>query len=153
MVLLHDIFFYLSSKEKYKQGVTESSKRAIRKAANNFSLQGDIMFYRGTDGHSMRRVVFSEEEKVTILEEVHAGHFGRDRMMEKIRQRFYWHNITAHVDNWVSTCEPCQTFERVKTEPIKPVAPWHMIGVDLIGPLKKSRKSGNDGHLPHTWLS
>lgn len=143
------------------------------------------MFYTGADGLLLRRVVFSDEEKTAVLNEAHAGHFGRDRMMHKIRQRFYWHSITADVDNWVcelklltnkdtpivlcvmvvipnlyftvlftvlfysafnvsiplichfvtkvSTCEPCQRFEKVKTEPpelkpIKPVAPWHMIG-------------------------
>ncbi|KAL2086700.1 hypothetical protein ACEWY4_017759 [Coilia grayii] len=148
MVSLHYIFFYLSSKEKYKPGVTESSKRAIRKAAKSFSVRGDIMFYTGADGLLLRRVAFSDEEKTAVLNEAHAGHFGRDRMMHKIRQRFYWHSITADVDNWVSTCEPCQRFEKVKTEPpelkpIKPVAPWHMIGVDIIGPLKKSRKGCN----------
>ncbi|XP_056132883.1 uncharacterized protein LOC130109943 [Lampris incognitus] len=133
--------------EKYSPGLSESSKRAIRKAAKNYSPQGEDLFYQGADG-PLRRIVFTEEKKMAILEEAHAGHFGRDRMMEKIRKRFYWHSITADVDDWVSTCEQCQKFEKVKTEspelkPIKPVAPWHMIGVDLIGPLKASQKGGN----------
>ncbi|KAG5277193.1 hypothetical protein AALO_G00114740 [Alosa alosa] len=39
----------------------------------------------------------------------------------------------------------CQHFGKVKTKApelkhIKPVAPWHMIGVDLSGPLRKSSK-------------
>ena len=44
----------------------------------------------------MRRVVVSEE-KAAIFNEVCAG---RDRMINTIRQRFYWH-ITDDVDNWV----------------------------------------------------
>ena len=47
------------------------------------------MFYTGADGLSLRRVVFSDEEKTAVLNEAHAGQFARDRMMHKIRQRFY----------------------------------------------------------------
>ncbi|KAG5264185.1 hypothetical protein AALO_G00273110 [Alosa alosa] len=86
----------------------------------------------GRDGLS-RRVITSEEEKTAILAEVHAGHFGRARMEGKIKQRFYWPNIREDVENWISTCMSYQQFEKVKTQtpelkPIKPVAPWHMIG-------------------------
>ncbi|KAJ8353674.1 hypothetical protein SKAU_G00212410 [Synaphobranchus kaupii] len=80
-----------------------------------------------------------------VLTEAHAGHFGARRMQEKIGSRFYWRGITQDTLDWVSTCIACQKFEKVKTEapelkPIKPVSPWYMIGVDLIGPFKASSK-------------
>ncbi|KAG5282915.1 hypothetical protein AALO_G00036130 [Alosa alosa] len=143
MVSFNDIVFYLSDK-KYREGCTESAKRAIKKAAKSYCLQGGTLHYMGRDSLA-RRVITSEEEKTAILEEVHAGHFVRARMEGKIKQRFYWLNIREDVDNWISTCMSRQQFEKVKTQapelkPIKPVAPWHMIGVDLIGPLRKSSK-------------
>ncbi|KAJ8348856.1 hypothetical protein SKAU_G00274450 [Synaphobranchus kaupii] len=75
----------------------------------------------------------------------HAGHFGARRIQEKIGSCFYWRGITQDTLDWVSTCIACQKFEKVKTEapelkPIKPVSPCNMIGVDLIGPFKASRK-------------
>ncbi|KAJ8337364.1 hypothetical protein SKAU_G00385840 [Synaphobranchus kaupii] len=96
----------------------------------------------------MKRVILTEEERMEVLTEAHASHFGARRMQEKIRSRFYWRGITQDTLDWVSTCIACQKFEKVKTEapelkPIKPVSPWHMIGVDLIGPFKASSKGNH----------
>lgn len=63
-----------------------------------FFLAGDILYYKGTDGSPLGRVLPSEEEKVAILTEVHAGHIGRNCVVGKIRQRFYWHNIREDVE-------------------------------------------------------
>ncbi|KAJ8369451.1 hypothetical protein SKAU_G00094790 [Synaphobranchus kaupii] len=100
---------------------------------------GDSLYYGD------RRVILTEEEKVAVLTEVHAGHFGPRRMQEKIAPRFYWRGITQDTLDWVRTCPDCQCFEKLKTEapelkPIKPVSPWHMVGVDLFGPMLKSTK-------------
>jgi hypothetical protein len=37
-----------------------------------------------------------------LLTEVHAGHFGVKRMLDKINQRFYWKAITKDVHEWAS---------------------------------------------------
>ncbi|KAK6305096.1 hypothetical protein J4Q44_G00238760 [Coregonus suidteri] len=105
------------------------------------------MYLLGKDGQPHRRLIFTKEEKEAVLTEMHAGHFGVKRMIAKINLRFFWRGIVKDVDSWVSTCLACQKFERVKTvaaelKPIKVVSPWHMIGVDLIGPFTKSR-NGN----------
>lgn len=76
--------------------------RQILWLTSTYSLfLGDTMFYVGADGLSLRRVVFSQEERDAILNEVHAGHFGRDRMVDKITNRFYWRSITADVGKTV----------------------------------------------------
>ncbi|CAL8349647.1 unnamed protein product [Boreogadus saida] len=63
---------------------------------------GNCMYYLGENGDSMRRVILTEKEKVEVLTEVHAGHFGIKRMLDKINQRFYWKAITKDVHEWAS---------------------------------------------------
>ncbi|KAJ8351928.1 hypothetical protein SKAU_G00234040 [Synaphobranchus kaupii] len=123
----------------YEKDVCKKLRRSIRLASEKFCLRGDSLYYGD------RRVILTEEEKVAVLTEVHAGHFGPRRMQEKIAPRFYWRGITQDTLDWVRTCPDCQCFEKLKTEapelkPIKPVSPWHMVGVDLFGPMLKSTK-------------
>ncbi|KAJ8335463.1 hypothetical protein SKAU_G00388050 [Synaphobranchus kaupii] len=136
------LVLYFSNKQ-YETETSENKKRLIRRDAKKFCLQGSFLYYK--DGQSMKRVILTEEERMEVLTEAHAGHFGARRMQEKIGSRFYWRVITQDTLDWVSTCIACQKFEKVKTEapelkPIKPVSPWYMIDVDLIGPFKASSK-------------
>ncbi|KAJ8381225.1 hypothetical protein SKAU_G00020030 [Synaphobranchus kaupii] len=137
-VSLNAIFLYLSQ-GTYEKDVCKNLRRSIRLASEKFCLQGDSLYYGD------RSVILTEEEKVAVLTEVHAGHFGPRRMQEKIAPRFYWHGITQDTLDWGRKCPDCQRFEKLKTEapelkPIKPVSPWHMVGVDLFGPMLKSTK-------------
>ncbi|KAJ8381121.1 hypothetical protein SKAU_G00018990 [Synaphobranchus kaupii] len=138
VVSLNAIFLYLSQGTCEKD-VCKKLRRSIRLASEKFCLRGDSLYYGD------RRVILTEEEKVAVLTEVHAGHFGPRRMQEKIAPRFYWRGITQDTLDWVCTCPDCQYFEKLKTEapelkPIKPVSPWHMVGVDRFGPMLKSTK-------------
>ncbi|KAJ8351963.1 hypothetical protein SKAU_G00234390 [Synaphobranchus kaupii] len=138
VVSLNAIFLYLSQ-GTYEKDVCKNLRRSIRLTSEKFCLRGDSLYYGD------RRVILTEEEKVAVLTEVHAGHFGPRRMQEKIAPRFYWRGITQDTLDWVRTCPDCQCFEKLKTEapqlkPIKPVSPWHMVGVDLFGPMLKSTK-------------
>ncbi|XP_061918201.1 uncharacterized protein LOC133659634 [Entelurus aequoreus] len=50
--------------------------------------------------HGNRRVIRTEEEKVAVLTEAHAGHFGPRRMQAKIAPWFYWRSITQDTLDW-----------------------------------------------------
>ena len=75
------------------------------------------------------------------------GHFGRDKTLQKICSRFYWRDMTKHIKEYVNTCEQCQKAnpkmikETAVLHPI-PVKTevWHQIGIDLVGPLKLTRR-------------
>ncbi|CAL8264853.1 unnamed protein product [Gadus morhua 'NCC'] len=71
-------------------------------SATGSSTDGNCMYYLGENGLSMRRVILTEKEKDEVLTEVHAGHFGVKRMLDKINQRFYWKGITRDVQEWAS---------------------------------------------------
>ncbi|KAJ8364869.1 hypothetical protein SKAU_G00137000 [Synaphobranchus kaupii] len=134
-----DTFSTVETEGTYEKDVCKNLRQSIPLASEKFSLRGDSLYYGD------RRVILTEEKKVAVLTEVHAGHFRPRRMQEKIAPRFYWRGITQDTLDWVRTCPDCQRFEKLKTEapelkPIKPVSPWHMVGVDLFGPMLKSTK-------------
>lgn len=97
------------------------------------------------------------------------GHFGRDKTLQKVCSRFFWHNVHADVRSYVRSCDKCQRTNAVlKKQPgqlhpisIQPqvckrvgmdlivslttnIQPqvWKSVGIDLIGPLTTTR-SGN----------
>eukprot|EP00731_Ephydatia_muelleri_P010481 Em0005g1067a len=76
--------------------------------------------------------------------ELGGGHFGRDKTLLKISERF---GMVNDVKEYCKTCEKCQKanrkFDKFSAElhpiPVKDEV-WHTIGVDLIGPLPETQK-------------
>ncbi len=73
------------------------------------------------------------------------GHFGRDKTMKKVCDRYYWRTITPDVRNYVKTCVACQRINpklEKSTPTLHPIPVrsqvWHMIGIDFVGPLKET---------------
>lgn len=75
-----------------------------------------------------------------------AGHLGRTRTLEKIRQSYFWVNYRQDVEDWVRTCVKCQ---RRKGTPQKRRAamqasavgfPMERVAMDIMGPLPISER-------------
>lgn len=118
--------------------------------------------------------VVPASHKVRIMQEVHGnvvggGHFGRDKTLAKLAERYYWVGMSADVRYFCRTCDQCQRANRYKMCLLKdkdefgnvffflhtrkfdkytaelhpiPVLPkvWHTVGVDLIGPLPQTAR-------------
>ena len=72
---------------------------------------------------------------------------GRDKTLHKICERFYWRDMTCDIKEYVRTCESCQKGnpKTIKASSVlHPIAVkaevWHQIGIDIVGPLKQTRK-------------
>jgi hypothetical protein len=78
------------------------------------------------------------------------GHFGEQRTLTEICQRYFWNNRTEYVKAVVKTCRQCQLVksegsirsgdEHLKSIPICDL--FHRIALDTAGPLPKT-KAGN----------
>ncbi|KAL2089182.1 hypothetical protein ACEWY4_016081 [Coilia grayii] len=74
----------------------------------------------------MRLVVMSDEQRQAVLKECHnnpgtGNHGGVRATMDRVVAGYYWDTIKADVADWVKE-------------------PWEVVGMDLIGPLKKTQK-------------
>jgi hypothetical protein len=79
-----------------------------------------------------------------------AGHLGRDKTLEQMQRRFFWHGMVKRVEEYVTTCDACQ-----KNKPSQRLTPgllmpipsptraFHTWSMDLITQLPKSKR-GND---------
>ena len=92
--------------------------------------------------------------RTRLIRECHdsatAGHLGRDKTVEQMQRRFFWHGMTTRVGEYVTTCDACQRnkpSQRLTPGLLMPIASptraAHTWTMDLITQLPKSR-SGND---------
>ncbi|CAF1509339.1 unnamed protein product, partial [Rotaria sp. Silwood1] len=91
----------------------------------------------------------------TILQIYHdtaanGAHFGRNKTLYKIKQRYFWPSMYKDVENYIKSCIPCAQFNprRQKTpgtlRPIKPPdGVWQLVSMDFHGPITPTSQRGN----------
>lgn len=96
---------------------------------------------------TMRREILSRNH-----DDPTSGHFGIEKTLSRLSDRFWWPRMAKHVRNFVLSCVHCQCFKHVSRphagllEPIPPPShPFHTIGVDHLGPLKET--DGGNVHV------
>jgi Integrase zinc binding domain len=87
--------------------------------------------------------VIQDFEKNIILNGLHSdplsGHFGSENTLKRIKQKYFWPNMSQDINQFVQSCDICQRRHGKGTQiPIHPIPtgqPFEKIGIDLIGPL------------------
>jgi hypothetical protein len=73
-----------------------------------------------------------------------AAYNSKEKMMEKIKKRFYWPQMFEDIKNYVQSCDSCQKRGRAsRIEPLHPIPigqPFHHIGINYVRPLPVSSK-------------
>ena len=108
---------------------------------------------------SKKRRQFVQEQTVipyslrkSIMTEYHAsllaGHLAFLRTYLRIRDKFYWPKMLQDIKNFCQACETCALQRRVVTRAfLHPMeiatAPFEVIGMDFLGPIKPESTNGN----------
>ena len=102
---------------------------------------------QGREGHLVQLAV-PRLYVTRVLElnhdEITGGHIGINHLYAKMRLEYYWPGIYGDIRNYVRSCGVCSP----KNTPEAPLLPipvgeaFERVGVDVIGPMKRSR-SGN----------
>ncbi|CAM4530328.1 unnamed protein product [Leuciscus chuanchicus] len=118
---------YAAVRQYLVDGLVDAAlKKEVSRMAANFVIRESKLFYTGPSAQFMRLVVLSDEQRRAVLEECHnnpgtGNHGGVRATMDRVVVGYYWDNIKADVADWVKE-------------------PWEVVGMDLIGPLKKTMK-------------
>lgn len=133
-------------------------------AAKIASSPTEYADYRVIDGRIMKYVKSSsrqqdprfawkqfpmpEERREIIQQEHDKAHFGFEKTLAAIKQRFFWPKMNEQIRKFCRECLPCQTSKAGNvnvTPPMgsqKPVEyPWQFVTLDYIGPLPASGKN------------
>jgi hypothetical protein len=126
-------------------GVNLQERRRVRKRAKQYCWKDGKLYFKGL-------CVPKPEERLELVTQMHKdlGHFGEQRTLAEICQRYFWSNRTECVKALVRTCQQCQLVrsegsirfgdERLKSTPIYDL--FHRIALDTAGPLPETR-AGN----------
>ncbi|KAL5505712.1 hypothetical protein EMCRGX_G007192 [Ephydatia muelleri] len=135
--LYNDIYRYLKDSE-YRPNATKNDKRAIRRIACSFVLRDGLLYFTedGADSTAKQWIVDKESQMkaVDILDAT--------RLFRKSVRR----DMTKHIKEYVNTFEQCQKAnpKMIKETSAHPISVktevWHQIGIDLVGPLKLTRR-------------
>ena len=94
-------------------------------------------------------VIVPHGAKQEILELAHnspvGGHFGIQKTIEKLKQRFHWINLARDVQDWCMRCPTCNRHKTSKSNraPMKPIytgEPFERVAMDIVGPLPKTAR-------------
>ena len=93
-------------------------------------------------------VVLPRTLRSEILKELHnsptAGHLGVNKLLHKVKQRYYWVGMSEDVRSWVRKCNVCAQTKNPPKKPIAPLqqymvgAPLERVAMDILGPLPKT---------------
>ncbi|GFU86235.1 retrovirus-related Pol polyprotein from transposon 297 [Trichonephila clavipes] len=147
-----------SSHDEYEpcDGTEKGSRPCEIKTLSNSSKNEEFRFIDGIlcrknfdpDGKLWLPVI-PKHLRADILRHFHdaptAGHLGFAKTYDRIRKRFYWPGMYRNVVRYVMHCRECQRRKSVpqrppgRLVPIPPaIAPFHRIGIDLLGRFPKS---------------
>ena len=91
------------------------------------------------------------KERKVIWESLHSeqmggGHYGFQKSLDKVRERYYWYGMSAHIHIWNKHCLECQRVKspvhghRASLHPIPCSFPNERIHIDIVDPRVFTRK-------------
>jgi len=139
---------------------TDSMARTVRAglragSADGWLERGGLLYFRAgrgeaprlyvPDSRALRSQLLAEHHDVTL-----AGHFGRDKTLERLSRLFYWPGLREQVAEYVRTCPTCQVDKQRTRPPLGLLQPlpvprgcWDHMSHDLITHLPRTAR-GHD---------
>lgn len=125
--------------------VFESLSKGEETADEKVELKEQVLWREG-----LLWIPKSEELRRSVLENEHdsriAGHFGRDKTLEKVSRNFCWPSMKADVEDYVTTCPICRRNKASRHKRYgmlsaleTPESPWTDIAMDFITSLPSSK--------------
>ena len=142
--------FYSTTKHKYPQWIYDlpsekrsNAKSQFRQIARPFQAKEGILYHG-------EKEVLNKSRLPNILKAFHdnpnfGGHFGRDKTLSKISERYYWKRMKNDVHQYVKACQKCFVIKPKTSKEAPPlinipvpVKVWSLVGIDMIGPLQET---------------
>lgn len=105
-----------------------SDKNKVREPAlyRDQIVDNDGVLYKGNE------IIIPQSSRTDILNRLHYNHMGINKTVERARDIVFWPGITKHIEDVVSNCPTCLTFQKETLIPQKMgTRPWEIVAGDL----------------------
>ena len=126
--------------------------RAICVSWHLLNMEEGVLFrLQGTSEDSNTQLVVPRAYKHQLFLDIHAGrlggHLGITRMVEMLRQRFYWPMMAEDVARWCKECTECAQVKpgprfRAALHQVAVACPMDRVAMDIVGQLPET-EAGN----------
>lgn len=120
----------------------------------SFEVRGDKIFKifkREDTGLEERKLVVPTDFRDAIMESFHStvygGHLGFEKTYSRIKQKYYWSNMSVDIKFFVAKCERCVRYKPLNRRPagyMRPymnmLKPGSTYSMDFVGPLPLTRR-------------
>lgn len=124
---------------------------------SHFVLEDDIVFrvVSGSDTTSPTNVPYLPRSLISIVLRTYhdhplSGHFGVHRTISRLRDRFWWPNMRASIQNYIASCPQCAQHNILRTKSpghLKSIEPpsavFQVLHMDFWGPVRMPSDRGN----------
>lgn len=123
-------------------------RASIKRKSRYFIILNDQLYKKNKDNPNRPIRVAKENEIEDILYHMHsdplAGHFSIDETYRRVKIRYYWPQMFNDVRKYIQTCDECQRRgKNRRIEPLHPIKvgqPFDRLGMDIVGPLPKTKR-------------
>ena len=117
--------------------------------AHDFKLRSQVLVRETSSGDQL---VIPVSRREAILKALHAdatgGHLGKEKLVGKLRERYYWYGMLTDAEKYCDDCVDCQRRKAANPLPVAPMEPigvenaFDLVSMDICGPYPNS----NDGN-------
>ncbi|GBP19680.1 hypothetical protein EVAR_75652_1 [Eumeta japonica] len=142
-----------------RQRVDEFCRRTVEALVRNggryrdFLLRNEVLYKRiEWLGHRKEVIVLPRCMLDDVLKEMHdepwtGGHFGLTKTLAKLRERYFVKNAEKEVKKYITSCRVSLKRKKVSNQaslqPIVVRGILEKIGIDVVGPIRRSMRGGN----------
>jgi hypothetical protein len=145
LTLYNNILYYITHNQFPTDVLGKTEQKQLQKLSKHYSIKNNLL-YKNTKIKSLRVIKDSEVESLLFMLHSHpsGGHLGIEKVVEKVREKYYWPQFFEDIKIYISTCDSCQrrgkSLKRGEYYPIPVGEPFEMIGIDFVGPLPRTKK-------------
>ena len=115
-------------REGWPQHIDKPEVQEFKKYSSSLSVVDDCLI-------NGNRVVIPEAMRKQILDILHLGHFGMQKMKQLARSAVYWPHIDSQIEDTCRCCTACAEHQNRPPQPAKhpwmmPEKPWSRIHID-----------------------
>ncbi|XP_067139029.1 uncharacterized protein [Centruroides vittatus] len=126
-----------------------------RKGKNGYVIEGGLLYHMDQwYGRRMKQVVLPLGRRERVLKLAHqspwGGHLGSRKTANRIREAFFWPNMTADVKRYCQACHRCQVRAPYRKDDRTPISPltrpsraFQVVNLDVIGPIDPPSARGH----------